>query len=586
MRPFADLRPPGVYPTMAEPVISPLQVADIRTVGFVGMSQKGPIDQPTRINSWDEFVETYGYTSEHYLSDSVEAFFRNGGVRCYVVRVAHSVRDGETPGPSHAASSERVIADDWNKPVLRFQARSEGRWGNNIWVGLEHATGASALLTRDLDVGSGAAEISTSRGFEVGALVRIYDRDNEDFVVLTEVSERAIKWGNETPINRRHRAAAPTKLEVIEFDVQVALRDRREVFKGLQLSPLSRKYAPRVIASSSRLVKLEVLATKSPPPHNLPSPEPLSKIAGGRDGTELITPEDFVGYDHGPADRAGLLSFVEVDDVALLACPDAMVFVDRKAGPEGELKAQRIQDAMVDLCENLKDRFAVLDCPRSRDIEHVKRWRRRIDSSFCAFYWPWISMPAPEGATRELPPSGIMAGLYNLRDTQSGPHHAPANEPIMGAVDLSVRVTEDHLGLLNAEGINSFRISRGIRPWGARTASSDPDWRYVNVRRLFIMLRRSLETGMAWVPFEPNDQNTWGNVEDMVNAFLGKLFQRGMFSGGNPEDSFFVKCDEETNPSEVVSKGQLICNVGVAPVTPAEFIMIQVVQNLAGGIEG
>ncbi len=583
MRPSAELRPPGVYAAMAEPTIAPLQIAETHIVGFVGMAQKGPIDEPRRISSWEEFLDIYGYTSNHYLSDSVEAFFRNEGRVCYVVRVAHVPRDGEPATVDHAMAAQREIPDDWNKPALRVRALNEGRWGNSIWVGFGHSSGARSLLTRDLDVGSGVAQVSSTRGFEVGALVRIFDRDNDDYVVLTEVGEREIMWGAETPVNRKHRAAAPTHLEVISFEMQVALRDRREVFKNLQMHPSSRNYAPRVINASSRLVVLEDLQTRSPPPHHMPEPEQLGKISGGRNGTEKITPEDFIGYDHGPGERSGLMSLVEVTEVALLACPDAMGFLDADPGPGGELRAQRVQDAMVDLAENLKDRFVILDCPRTRDIEVVQRWRRRTDSSYCAYYWPWIEMPSQEGSTKEIPPSGVMSGIYASRDLEIGVHQAPANVPIIGAVDLSVRVTEDHLGLLNAEGINSFRISRGIRPWGARTASSDPDWRYLNVRRIFIMLRRSLESGMGWIPFEPNDHKTWASVQSMTTAFLRGLYQLGMFAGGNPDDAFYVKCDAETNPPEVVAEGRLICSIGIAPVIPAEYISIQITQNMSSG---
>lgn len=570
-----------MYPARGEITISPLQIADTRTVGFVGLTQRGPVDQPVQISSWNEFTEVYGYTSEHYLSDSVEAFFRNGGRNCYVVRVAHLQREDAAPKAEHAAAAEHVVVDDWKKPVLRVCALDEGRWGNGIWVRFAHSTGARALLTRDLEVGAGEAHLSTTRGFELGALVRIYDRENSDYVVVTEVGDKVLRWSAQTPVNRKHRAAAPTHLEVMEFELHAALRDRREVFTGLQLHPSSRRYAPAVVAAGSRLVRVEALGSKSPPPHNLPVPEPMTRLAGGRDGVEAVTPEDYIGHDNGPGDRAGLMSLSAIDEVALLACPDAMGFLDREPGPAGEMRAQRVQDVMVDLCENSKDRFAILDCPRTRAIEEVQRWRRRTESSYCAYYWPWLEITGKENPTsRELPPSGIMAGIYAVRDTEGGVHYAPANVPITGAEDLSVRVSEDHLGILNAEGINGFRVQRGVRPWGARTASSDPEWRYINVRRMFIMLRRSLEEGMAWVTFEPNDQTTWSTVQMMVGHFLSDLHRRGMFAGGNAEEAFFVKCDAETNPAEVVDSGRLVCQVGIAPVSPAEYIIITTVQDM------
>ncbi|MCG8422569.1 MAG: phage tail sheath subtilisin-like domain-containing protein [Proteobacteria bacterium] len=579
MRLSAEMRPPGVYPAVAEPTASKLEIADTRIVGFVGLTQKGPMDEPRRIANWDEFVETYGYTPQHYLSDTIEAFFRNGGTRCYVVRVAHCPRDGSLPAVEHAASAERIIHDDWQKPCLRVSALNEGLWGNDIWVKCVHATGAKTLLTRDLEVGAGEAHVSSTRGLQVGALVRIYDRENEDYVVLTEVGEKTVKWSAETPVNRKHRSAAPTHLEVLEFEIHATLRERREVFKALQMHPRSRNYAPRVIAAQSRLIRLDDLETRSPVPHNRPEPEPLARLEGGRDGTDHLTPEDFVGVDLGPAQRSGLMALVPMEEVALLASPDAMKFIDDEPGPAGEIKAQRVQDAMIDLCENLKDRFAILDCPQTRKIDDVKRWRRRTDSSYAAYYWPWLQVATHGGIVRPIPPSGIMAGVYALRDTEGGVHYAPGNVPISGVTDLALRVTEDHLGDLNAEGVNSFRVQRGVRPWGVRTASSDPDWRYINIRRLFIMLRRSLEAGMSWVPFESNDQKTWDTVHTLVSEFLEELFRQGMFAGGSPADSFYVKCDAEVNPPETVDRGYLICEIGVAPVHPAEFIIVHLTQN-------
>jgi hypothetical protein len=537
------------------------------------------MNEPTRINSWDEYVEIFGNSTEFYLTPSVEAFFRNGGLTCFVVRVAHMAGPDEKPSVDHASCAERLILDDWNKPSLRVRALNEGVWGNNIWVSMEHSTGAKALLTQDLEIGAGEARVSSTRGFEVGQLVRIHDRENSDFVVLTEIGERTVRWSAETPVNRHHKAASPTHLEVMAFDIHVALRDRREVFKGLQLHPSSKRYAPRVVSEESRLVALEDLGTSSPPPHNLPEPEPATRLGAGRDGTGLLTPEDFVGHDHGPADRAGIMALGAVDEVATLVCPDAMVFMDRDPGPGGESKTQRIQDVMVSQAESLQDRMAVLDCPRIRSIDAVKRWRRRIDSSYAAFYWPWIGVAGLRGNAL-IPPSGIMAGVFARTDSSSGAHQSPANVPLSGAIDVSVRVTEDDLGALTVEGINCFRISRGIRPWGARTASSDPDWRYINVRRIFIMLRRSISIGMAWVPFEPNNHTTWQSLKNSVHTFLGDLHQKGMFAAGKPEDSFFVRCGEDTNPPEAVDAGLLTVEIGVAPAIPAEFIMISVVERM------
>jgi phage tail sheath protein FI len=307
----------------------------------------------------------------------------------------------------------------------------------------------------------------------------------------------------------------------------------------------------------------------------------MTKLDGGRDGTDKVTPEDFIGHDFGPAERSGLSALGALDEVALLAIPDAMIFHDREKGPAGEMKAQRLQDTMVSMCENLKDRFAILDIPPSKDIEWVQRWRRRVESSFAAFYWPWLEHVGPLGGKpRALPPSGPMAGIYAKKDADDGVHAAPANVPIVDAVDLSLRVTEDHLGILNASSVNTFRMQRGVRPWGARSASSDPDWRYINVRRLFIMLRRSLDQGFAWVTFEPNSKVTWDEVQRSTAMFLESLWKKGMLVGGKADESFYVQCNAETNPPENIDKGILVCNIGVAPTSPTEFVMISMVQEM------
>ncbi len=413
--------------------------------------------------------------------------------------------------------------------------------------------------------------------------MRIFDRDNEDFVIIDDISDKQIGWSTKTPVNRRYRASAPTQLEVIEFTLHVVLRERRERFSGLQLDPSSARFASKVVNAESQLVTLELLPSTTPVPHNLPRPEPPTRLTNGRDGIEALTPEDFIGHNRGPAERTGLYSLLAIEDATTLVIPDALTFIDRTPGPEGELRCQRIQHAMVDFCENLQDRFAILDCPQTRDIEQVRKWRRSVDSSYCAFYWPWVKVLEGDEETRYVPPSGHMAGLFARRDTEVGVHHAPANLALEGVVDVSLRVREDDLGSLNNEGINVIRRLRGIRPWGVRTASSDPDWRFINVRRLFIMLRRALETGTSWVPFEPNNDKTWKTLEDRAIAFLGMLHGMGMFGGGKAEECFNVKCDDETNPPESVNQGRLVCEIGVAPAIPAEFIMIRVVENMEQG---
>src|SRR6185503_16555220 len=201
MRPSADPRAPGIYQSFDSVAPPPLSIANTRITGFVGITQKGPMNEPTRISNWDEFVEIFGQTQDSYTSDSVQGFFLNGGTDCWIVRVAHCAPKGELPKVEHASCAEHVQVDDWNKPSLKIRALNEGAWGNVVWFRCVHAPGATALLTRDLDIGSGEAHVNTTRGFEVGSAVKIYDRENSDFIVITEVGDKLIKWRVETPVN-------------------------------------------------------------------------------------------------------------------------------------------------------------------------------------------------------------------------------------------------------------------------------------------------------------------------------------------------------------------------------------------------
>ena len=576
MKAARDLRPPGVYPATEEPRARPLTVSDTRVAGFVGVAASGPLDEPRLLRGWNEFVDAYGQApagSEGYLARAVEGFFLNGGESCFVVRIAHD-----------ATRAGWVVKDSWDKPTLHVKALNEGRWGNNIWVRFQQTAAASTLLTLDLDVGAGEARLNSVRGFERGVLVRIFDRENSDFIVVTEViaEERTVRWASTTPIVRKYRAAGPTYVEVLELDAYASLRDRREVYRGLQLSPLSRRYAPRVINDESLLIRVEDALSKAPLPHNLPQTAPAARLAGGKDGIDVLVPADFIGHDHGPGDRTGLMALASVEAVAMLCVPDAMLAYVRHPGPQADREVQVIQDAMINVCELKKDRFAVLDAPPTRDIEEVRRWRRRIESSYAALYYPWVNLCGPNESVVPVPPSGHVAGVFARCDKLVGVHKAPANEVIEGAVGLMIDLTEDHLGILNGEGVNTLRSfpGRGTRIWGARTLSEDPDWRYVNVRRLFIMLRRSLEEGTQWSVFEPNDARTWERLTGCVSDFLKELWGLGYFAGDGPEDSFFVRCNGETNPREIREDGKMMMEVGVAPALPAEYIVFHVVQQM------
>jgi len=243
---------------------------------------------------------------------------------------------------------------------------------------------------------------------------------------------------------------------------------------------------------------------------------------------------------------------------------------------------------MIAHCELMGDRVAVLDAPPGLNAQQVKEWRVDkvgYDSKYATLYWPWIKVLDPltsQGV--HVPPSGHICGIWARNDDTRGVHKAPANETIRGALALELQITKGEHDQLNPAGINCIRAfpGRGIRVWGARTLSSDPAWRYLNVRRLFNYVEESILEGTQWVVFEPNDLNLWQRVKRTLNAFLIRVWRDGALFGATPGEAFYVKCDAETNPPEVVDAGQLVVEVGIAPVKPAEFVVFRIAQFSGG----
>lgn len=207
-------------------------------------------------------------------------------------------------------------------------------------------------------------------------------------------------------------------------------------------------------------------------------------------------------------------------------------------------------------------------------------------SDYGAFYLPWLVVRDPlSGEIVETPPSGHVAGVWARTDNLRGVHKAPANEPVRGAVDLTYRVTRVEQDVLNPAGVNCIRFfpTEGIRVWGARTLAAEAsEWRYLNVRRLFNMLKESIGDGTRWIVFEPNDGLLWRSIRRDVGAFLTRVWRDGALYGRTPQEAFFVKCDEETNPPDVRDAGQVVTLIGVAPVKPAEFVVFKLSQSMVG----
>jgi len=403
-------------------------------------------------------------------------------------------------------------------------------------------------------------------------------------------------------------AAAPTSFTVAEgqrirliegaFDVLYAPKDgpavteeiRNVRFKEAEVGDLM--YVERRISSVSNLITvvtpptisvgaledfpLAVTNTAATPP----VAEKWMKLLNGKDEFGSLDPDAFVGVDLGPGRRTGIQALEDIDDISITIVPS--------------IWSSLVQNALIQQAEMLKYRFAILDPrpvkPNDDDvIGKIRAFREGFDTKYAALYFPRIQVRDPFNAkTIGLGPSGHMAGLYARVDIERGVHKAPANEVIRG-IDtsngfhgLEVEVTKREQDQLNPKGINALRFfpNRNTRVWGARTLATDGSWKYINVRRIFIFVERSIDEGTQWVVFEPNDEKTWARVRQTITNFLTTVWRSGALFGLKQEEAFFVRCDRTTMTQDDIDNGRLICVIGIAPVKPAEFVIFRIQQKL------
>ncbi len=380
------------------------------------------------------------------------------------------------------------------------------------------------------------------------------------------------------PAEGEGAAEGTFKITVRQGDQVVEEFDKLNTGRG-------RQNVTTLINANSKHIRIEEAATgaalEAPTPGTsttLTAPPPPAAVPSPR-----LTSEDYVGD---VAERSGFSGLEAVEEVTMVCVPDLM-----SAYQQGAIDletVQAVQLAMIAHCELMGDRMAILDPPPGLNAQQVKEWRvdkAGYDSKYAALYWPWIKAADPaSGKNIFMPPSGFMAGVWGRNDDTRGVHKAPANEVVRGAIALEVQITKNEHELLNPVGINCIRAfaGRGIRVWGARTLSSDPAWRYLNVRRLFNYLEESILNGTNWTVFEPNDHALWAKIRRTISAFLVNEWRKGALFGLTPDEAFYVKCDSETNPSEGIDAGQVVCQVGIAPVKPAEFVIFRLAQFSGG----
>jgi phage tail sheath protein FI len=512
------------------------------------------------------------------------------------------------------------------------RALDAGIWGNRLQVGMERQD-PPLLTTRVRQVlPGGRLRLDSAAGVEVGTELLVtdgtgtvsplkvldIDRQNDSLITLEAVTPLPGAVVPTNPVTSREYRFVVELLR--QPDASNPARNTiaidREVFAGLSLDRRHSRYFERVIGTTwnmttptttmddrnaalrradrrsegeSQYVRVfdggfatstnfrpGPVATYAPRPGGTPRLV-LIPLRNGNDALGAVSDLTYIGNDNvNPEQRTGLFTLRNLPDVSIISAPG------RTSVP--------MQNALINHCELMRYRFAVLDgqAPPVDSIPDIQAQRQQFDTKYAALYHPWLLVPDPyplNGVIRQdypIPPSGHMLGVYARTDIERGVHKAPANEVVRGVVGLQRALNKEQHDILNPYPVNinvirDFRQdNRGIRVYGGRVITSDSDWKYVNVRRLLIFIEASVDRGLQWVVFEPNAEPLWARVRRAIRNFLTLVWRNGALEGTKPEEAFFVTCDRTTMTQTDIDQGRLICLVGVAPVKPAEFVIVRI----------
>ncbi len=533
---------PGVYVEEVDTGAKPIEGVGTSTAAFVGFTEKAQLveqvdgnrtvhdllNKPTLVTNWTQFTERFGgFVEGAYLPHAVYGYFQNGGARCYVLSVKTMPK----------AQAALLNAD--GKPQLVVRARQAGLTGLRLRVKVEAPKEGKKKEEK-------AGEKQPPPG--------------GPFTVTVEREQVAGGWRTAEVL--RDVTLTETQAEGGK-KVRVAYQEGRVPQWIEFLVPERTSLAKLWPRTQEQTLQIETQLLAAP------------------------TSEDFRGD---VSERTGVEGLEAIDDITIVSVPDLMSGVNGNGLDLDMVKA--VQSMVIAHCERLGDRVAILDAPPNMAPQEVLKWRMDVaayDSSYAALYYPWIQVNDPvQKRPVYIPPSGHLAGLWARTDNTRGIHKAPANESVRGATGLAYNVTKGEQDTLNPKGINCIRAfpGMGIRVWGARTLANNPSWRYLNVRRLFNYVEKSIERGTMWVVFEPNNPRLWARVRRDVTAFLTTIWRSGALFGASPAEAFYVKCDEELNPPESRDLGRLVIEIGLSPVKPAEFVIFRISQWAGGGAGG
>lgn len=629
---------PGVFVEETSFRQKTIEGVSTSTTGFVGSTRFGPVaGEPELLTSFSDFERIYGgidrlrfedigVATHNYLAHAVRAYFEEGGRRLYVSRVF----DADSGSTGIAEWSPNV-----SPPEFGLQARHPGAAGNVrvtfVFKLGENALGADPVDPSDPEGASypvlrGIARHDVVLAITSGGSPASADLYWVDQYFNDTLNRLTLRLRNDDP--DQDPPVSPIELDSVDSVRRVTVSvligpmgrfDSEQGWEDLAVHPEHPRALSRVFAEDApdRATELYVplvfdrmglnhgaelaqglmgmpnLASNSSPPETVldalladPTASEARRsftvqLSGGDDGDQPDS-SDYQGQD-GDTDglRSGLRAFEDIEDISIVAAPGSSFDYSDVGGSN---HSEAITRRLVSHCERMRYRVAVLDSVNGQILGDVRDYRGRFDTTRAAMYYPWIRTFDPVTEQQiEVPPSGSVAGIYARNDTERGVHKAPANEVVRLADGLEFAVNTAQQEVLNPLGVNCLRYfeGRGYRLWGARTASSDPEWKYLNVRRYFAFLERSIERGTQWAVFENNGDTLWANVRSTIEDFLFNEWRQDHLLGTTPEQAYFVRCDRTTMTQNDLDNGRLVCLVGVAPLRPAEFVIFRIGQKTA-----
>ncbi len=658
---------PGVYIDEFAPG-APIEGVGTSTAAFIGLAPKGTFDAPTKLTSWDQFLNEFGTqpVPGGYLWYAVRGFFDNGGQVCYVVRASNGrydewdlqVRSGtelalQARARAQGASNIQLTVTSVNllpagtaafRPgaaaiasvvtnreiVLGANQAIEFRPADFIVIGgspnpvqVIGRTGDTLRLATDPNPAPAAGDSVELANLPAGATsLRIFvpappplpqnclvpgsiltidttlQGGSTESQIIESVQTEFLAGGNVSyRVNLQDGLRNPIALGIADpavavthegFSLTITVGVTPNVLDNVSLEKVHPRYLLSLVNDNP---DSPITLTRPQPPPTVPLPGSLP-VAGTFGPTRAGVAENLTTIGTNEFQNA-LDALRQIDDVNIVAVPDAMINLPAVDPPA-------IHQATIAHCEQLADRFAVLDAKRPISTPaplleplfgagSVDEQRNGVDSTrgYAALYYPWLQVrPARGGDPILVPPSGHVCGIFARSDIQRGVHKAPANELVNGVLGVQRTMSDIEQGQLNIRGVNVLRVFAAggrVTLWGARTTATDRNWQYVNVRRLFLYLEESIQDGIRWAVFEPNNPSLWKKLKRSIVDFLMRAYRDGAFGGATPEDSFYVRIDEALNPESERRLGRLYIEIGVRPAYPAEFIIVRIGIWLGGG---